>query len=542
MSGIQFLEDDFFSKLNTEEAYHIEDEHVERFWSVLSQQISSQVITQFGIGRLLDLAQLGDTDSYIKGGAVSTVHNADDDVFISKNHETRYKAIYDRQNYEGRKISDTKDTRLSVKRKRDFQQRDEIIDGYTGKQLNKDGSAHIDHVVAAKRIHDNERARLFMTDNQRNDMAMNEDNLTYTNSSLNQSKGEKVMKEWRETKQRKQEKNNEERFAIKPELADKVEAKAERFVKVTINNAQLEELKQASLKQGMTQMKRQLIGLILHHLAKAFLAEMKALIKRWDTFEKVEDRIAYFKERMQVIKHNLLDSLHTLKDEFFSTSISAFTSGIIATLITTLINSFVTTSHRLGRIIQEGITSIIKGFKLLITNPEKLERKKLIETVIKLIGLGVSLSIGLILTDLVDKELSAVLPKVIANSIATVIGAMFTGTMSALIIHLVDNFDQVIRNLNRHWQNINVQLTISQPQIIETYHQAIDKLDDDYQDLLRDIAMKYQTLNKLSDLAFDIESMANIQFNQSIEYAKIMTVNPTKILKTENDIDSFFLT
>lgn len=542
MSENLFLADDFFRKLNTEEAYHIEKEHIEKFWNTLAQQVSTQVITQFGIGRLLDLAQLGDTDSYINGGSVSTLHNAAADVFISKNHEARYKAAYDRQNYEGRKINDAQDTRLSVKRKRDFQQKETIIDGYTGEILPKTGQAHVDHVVAAKRIHDNPSARLFMTDDQRNDMAMNEDNLTYTNSSLNQSKGEKEMIVWRKMTQKKQEKNNEERFSVKPELADKVEAKAEGFVKTTINNAQLEELKQASLKQGMTQMKRQLMGLILHHLAEMFFVEMKILIKRWDIFENVEDRIVYFKERMQVIKHNLLDSLHTLKDEFLGTSISAFTSGIIATLITTLINSFVTTSHRLGRIIQEGITNIIKGFKLLITNPEKLEKKELIETVIKLIGLGISLSIGLILTDLVDKELSAVLPKIIANSIATVIGAMFTGTMSALIIHLVDNFDQVIRDLNCHWQNINTQLTISPTQIIETYHQAIDKLDDDYQELLRDIAMKYQTLNKLSDLAFDIESLANRQFNQSIDYANIMTVNPKKILKTESDIDSFFLT
>lgn len=535
------LEDDFFRKLNTEEAFHVEETQMESFWNVLSQQVSTQVISQFGIGRLLDLAEIGDTDSYLTGGAVSTVHNAENDVFVSKEHQKRYNAAYDRKNYEGRKNSEGQDNRISTIRKKDFQQRENIIDGYTGKELTKDGRSHLDHVVAAKRIHSNNRARLFMTDDQRNDMAMDEKNLTFTDSSLNQSKGEHKLSDWRKTTQKKQEKNNEERFGIKPELADKVEARAEKHVQVTVNKAQLAELKQASLKQGMTQMKRQLIGLVLHKLSKVIIFEMKSLVRQWKNFVNTEARIIYFKERMQFVKNNILDSLRNLKDELIGTSIDGFLSGIIGTLITTLINSFITTSARLGRIIQDGLTSILKGFKLLVTNPENLEKDDLIERVIKLIGVGVSVSTGLILTDLIDKQLSAYLPNQIANPIASVIGALFTGSMSAVIIHLVDNFDQVIRTVNQNWRNITTQLTNSKSEIINTYQQAISGIDDEYQLLLQNIAIRYQELDRLSELAFGINSLANVQFEHSVDYAKAMNVDSTKMLQTPNDIDSFFL-
>ncbi|MGO4927830.1 hypothetical protein ACTQ45_11435 [Fundicoccus sp. Sow4_D5] len=541
LDEIIFLEDDFFNKLNTEEAYHLEAKHFDDFWQVLSQQVSTQVVNQFGIGRLLDLGRLGDSDSYSIGGSVSTVHNAENDVFVSSEYSSRYNASYDRRNYEGRKISETLDTRMSVTRKKDFQQQPEIYDGYTGKVLPKTGQAHLDHVVSAKRIHDNKKARLFLSDDERNDLAMNENNLTYTHSSLNQSKGAESLSDWRQTTQKKQDKNNEERFEVKAELADKVEARAEKFVNVRINQAQLQELRQASIKQGLTQMKRQLAGLVLYKLSDVFIAEMQALIQQWDSFRTMEDRIDYFKNRMQVIKENVLESLHHIKDEFIGTSLSGFTSGVVGVLITTLMNSFVTTSARLGRLIQEGISSIISGFKLLVTNPDKLEKSVLIEEVIKLIGVGISVSIGLILTDLVDKKLSTFLPKEIANPVATVIGAMFTGSMSAVIIHLVDNFHEVIREVNVHWRNINAHFTISKPEIIETYNEAIAKIDHEYQGLLQTIALKYQELDRLSDLAFDIESMANVQFEHSIQYVKKMQVEPTKLLQTEGDIESFFL-
>jgi len=102
------LNDDFFKKLNTKEAYHVDNSHMTEFWDTLKEQISTQFIQDFGIQDLLDRMHLGDLSQYKDGGDVSTIHNARSGVFVDEEHARRFGEKFDRSNYEGRTIKDSK--------------------------------------------------------------------------------------------------------------------------------------------------------------------------------------------------------------------------------------------------------------------------------------------------------------------------------------------------------------------------------------------------------------------------------------------------
>ncbi|MBQ9238989.1 MAG: hypothetical protein IJ191_06735 [Treponema sp.] len=143
---------------------------------------------QFGLASLFINSQ--------DGGNVTTTHNFENGVTATKADEQKYNA------WQENKKKDWQDVRkgtgydkpLPKKRKEAFQTQDVIIDEYTGRPLPKDGRAQLDHIVSASEIENNPRTNLFQTPEDRAKMATNDKNLAWTESSANQSKGNKNWK------------------------------------------------------------------------------------------------------------------------------------------------------------------------------------------------------------------------------------------------------------------------------------------------------------------------------------------------------------
>lgn len=539
LTSINIIEDFLIEK--KEKTFSIEHAgSMESFWSVLKEEVLEQIIVQFGIERWINTHINGGVDSYKIGGDVSTVHNASNNIFVDNEHELRYKKEFNRKNYEGRVEKDKQgrvvhDNRLSTQRKQKFQENDIIVDGYTGKRLNKNSSAHIDHIVSAKEIHNNDKARLYLTDDERNDMSVSKNNTTFTDSSLNQSKGEKDLSKFMNTEKVIDKDgnkiNNAKRYDMHKKNSLKKDCKARKSINKTVRKGQISELSKASYDQGIKQVEKQAIGLIMYELADLFISEMQLLVKEWSHYKTFDSKIEAFKSKMYSIKSSLIEKIKKIKSSIFLSVSEGFIGGVINTLITTLINTFITTSRNLGKFLKDGIGSVIKGFKLLVTNPDKLDKKRLIKEVIKVIGIGASISFGLIITESIRNNMIGY-PSVVIDVITNIVGALVTGSLSSIVIYLVDNIGVVF---------ISFSSMLDNNQLKQSYRNALNEVDNEYQNLLEKIYIEYAELNKLGNLALDMSAVASIQFESSIEYARYIGVPDDDILKTISDIDEYFI-
>ena len=75
----------------------------------------------------------------------------------------------------------------------------------------------------------------------------------------------------------------------------------------------------------------------------------------------------------------------------------------------------------------------------------------------------------------------------------------------------------------------------------ERVNAFVDKLDEEYQVKLDELLNKYHKLGELQQYSFDININVQLRFVSSINLAKVVGVPEKKILKSENEIDEYFL-
>lgn len=533
------LNDDFFKRLNTQDAFCLEKKTMNEFWNSISEQVIQQIIQRFQIGDLVK--GIGNLEEYKDGGDVSTLHNADNNVFIDQEHERRYKQSFDRKNYEGRKDSPNGDNTLNSQRKQLFKKRN-IYDDYTNKKLHKDGRTHLDHIVSAKRIHENNRARLFMTDDERNDMAVSKENLAVIDGRMNQSKGASSVSEWLDKK--KGGKLNSERYGVDVEKAKGKEYHAEKFIKNNIFKSEIKEISRASFKRGRTLAKEQIIGVIFTYVTKIIVDELKEYAKNWEKFDSIAERIDALKTVEISVKNRVLSLLKNSKavfKELLINTTEGFISGIVGTIVTTIVNMFITTMKKFGKIIQDNISAFVSAFKLLTTNPQNLSKAELFKTVVKKISMSLAGTMGLFIEEFLKDALLSTPLAPLAKPMSVISGILVGGAFSGIVIYAVNNLGSIIKKFKEGWSSIKKGLELSPEAIMSTYTLALKKIDDAYQAIIVDIGDYYKKLGKLADLAHDMNQFASSQVSASINYASASGVLNSDILHNIREADNFFL-
>lgn len=443
------LENDFFKKMNTKEEYRTNSQQMESFWEVLKKRLTTETIQRFGIEHVLNMIEgTGGLSEYKDGGNVSTIHNAKQGIFVDQEHERRFNAAYDRKNYEGRG-----DRKLSAQRKKLFSENEEIQDAYTKKKLHKDGRTHIDHITSAKEIHNMDAARLYMTDDERNDMATADSNMAAIDGRMNQSKGELSMEEW--LKKEKDGQTNAERFEVDEAEAMRLRRKSQFDIKKKVILSAGKEVSVASFSAGKVQAKKQVIGLLMHYGTTIFIEEMQGYAVNWKNYNGLNERLSGLKEMGDRVKVRLIEKVKNIKDiikEIFNSAKEGFVSGIIGTIVTTLINMVATTLKNVGKILQDSVTTLINAFKLWTKNPNNLSKSELTKETIKMISLGSSASIGIIAEEGIKKALEATGTfAFIAEPVGIVGGILVTGGCSALMIYVMDNFGRIMKKFKDKW-------------------------------------------------------------------------------------------
>lgn len=306
--------------------------------------------------------------------------------------------------------------------------------GFLGKSKGHptDRSAELDHVIAAKSIHD-DRGRV-LSGLSTAELADDKDNLQWTNEHLNKSMGADEIPDY---------------IAAHPELPEDVkkrmmdaynrakasyEDKINRAYYFDFSNPHCRQFYKdtftAAGKRGVQMGLRQALGFLLTEL----WFSVKGQIEISDgTFTGVLSAI-----KIGVSKW--FENARNNYKEIFSKFGEGVISGFISSLTTTLINTFLTTSQNAGRIIRQAWASIVESINVLLFNTKEKYLCDRMTAAAKVLASGASVIIGTSVQEAVHLKLTEVaLPSEIKTISSTFCGTVATGLLTVSLLFYIDN-------------------------------------------------------------------------------------------------------
>lgn len=306
--------------------------------------------------------------------------------------------------------------------------------GFLGKSKGHptDKSAELDHVIAAKTIHD-DRGRV-LTGISTQELADSEDNLRWTNEHLNKSMGQDEIPDY---------------IAAHPELPDNTKArmmdaynqarasyelKIERSYYFDFENpncrAFYREIATAAGKRGLEMGLREAVGFLVTELwfdIKDNIQECDGTAK--GVFLAINDGV---KSWLKNVQKNY--------KEIFTQFGEGLVSGIIASLTSTFLNTFVTTSESIGRIIRQSWASIVEATSILLFNTKEKFFCDRMTSAAKVLAAGASMIIGTSVQEAVMLKLEGIaIPADLKNVISVFAGSLCTGLLSVTLLVCIDN-------------------------------------------------------------------------------------------------------
>lgn len=385
---------------------------------------------QFGLASLVITSK--------DGGNVTTAYNFEKGVVATKADEAKYQAYKASQEGEWSEVRKNAgyDDPLPQMRKKAFQTQDKIIDAYSGKELPKDGRAHLDHIVSAKEIESNAKAHLSLSVEERAKIATNDKNLAWSEASANQSKGDNKMSEWIDKHDKKTGQTKGEKYGIDKEKALQKDKEARKYVYNEIDTATLKkystELLSTGGKDAAKMAAYSAIGVILRELVAGLFDEIKATFK--NKGESLKEIFNRFKERLQKILANIKAKWKEIVGGSIEAGIMAFCSNIVVFVI----NLFFTTLKRVVSVIRAGFVSIVQAVKILANPPKDMPKDEVGFAALKILTTGLIGALSLGLAEGIEKLLLSVpvLAPIMAFPVPVInesIGTILSTTLSAII-------------------------------------------------------------------------------------------------------------
>ncbi|MEG0772684.1 hypothetical protein [Clostridium sp.] len=396
----------------------------------------NSLITAFGLDQLL----FKDKD----GGNVQTMHNAENHVYANDTFRERGERAYNRNDYAPASY-------MNGRRKRDFNANEKIYDCYTGRELPKDGRAHLEHIVSAKENHDRTDMRMLFTKDEMANIINSEKNTAYIDGSMNESKSEKPLKEWEaKTSNKDKSKTNGEYYNVDSERAHSADERARKSIDQKVARKKLahysSSMAKDGLKQGGQMAIRQALGVVFTEVAATVMDEVPNILKQLKSnfsvesfFEKVGELVV---EAFQRVKLKMKDVLEALK--------TGFTSGVFSSITTTIINMFATTAKNIVRLIRQAMVSITEAVRILFFDKEERTTGERVIAASKVLITGASTVLGV----LVEQSLSSFLQSsgiaaipiiggVLVDIIPIFAGTILTGLLSVTFIYYMDHAESI---------------------------------------------------------------------------------------------------
>lgn len=395
--------------------------------------VIQSIVGPFGLGKFVS--------AYDKrGGNVDTIHNVRNGVWATdadrEKHESR--GEYDptpyhaHENYKAKNAATSEDVKAGT-----------ATDALTGKTL-RHKQKQLDHVISAKETHDD--AGITLADLNHTDIANRPDNLAPIHYSINASKKAMSMSEYLAWLDKQKESRNAriEELTAKAERSDKERKELDKLTQqASVDEAHARELDEKARKDRDSEVNHQYYtgekfafnvfgsGLIeggkmgAQQMIGAAIAEfLVGLVEEIQDWHRNGRKDFNFKKRFGRVRDRVVSKWK----EFLSHGVQGALSGFISNLATVVINAFVTTQKRVGRMIREGVFSMFRAFKTIIVRPEGMTYKQAMHEASKLAFGGALVIGGFAVEEILVRQLQAFGLGLIAD----VAGAVIVGSLVAI--------------------------------------------------------------------------------------------------------------
>lgn len=413
------------------------------------ENIINTVVGQFGLASLMVDAR--------DGGSVTTTHNFEKGITASQEDAEKYQRLADSRSFSAEEWKSHRgkagyDDQFSARRKKAFNERPVIVDEYTGRALPKDGRAHLDHVVSAREIDTDAKLNLHMSLDERVQLALSDENLAFTDHSINQSKGNLRMADWLD-KERKSGETNVEYFGIDKEMALERDTAARKHITTEANKKAIKKYSKELLSTGAKDAARvaaySALGIVLRDLASGILRAIRvALAQKRQGFK---NAFVVFKEEVGQVVKSVRDKWKHILAGSVEAGITAFLSNIAVFVV----NLFATTLKKLVAIIRAGFVSLVQALKVLVNPPAGMSPEEARFEAVKVMVAGVVGAASLGLNAAIENMLLAIpglqplmmipIPAVggeartVSDALAVTLSAVFGGVVTTIAIYLLDS-------------------------------------------------------------------------------------------------------
>ncbi|PVX38181.1 hypothetical protein [Janthinobacterium sp. 78] len=418
--------------------------------------VMQNIAGQFGVGKLV--SALDKT-----GGAVNTVHNARQGVYATEQEARRYG---ERGNYDSTGYHQHSDYIAAHRSMSASLEQGTLTDTYTGEVFHlsdkndRQRMPHLEHAVSAKRVHDDGGRILAELDGPA--LAATEANLKATGASINcafkDRTAEQNLQRLATTQAARTARiaeletkpgpmmDQHRKELTKLKKLDKVDARrvrdAEAQAKAAIDSKVnrtyygsgkfLCSAASASVVQGTKMGVQQALGIVLVEFFAALFDEIG------DLYSHGMREDSYIREagvRLRPIAARVAGKWEAVHKAFKE----GFISGLLSSLVTTVVNAFLTTGKRAVRMIREGGLSLMQAVRLLVFRPAGMSRSEALHAASKIVIGGLLVGGGIVLEEVVGKQL-LVLGPLGEGATAVIVGSLMAIVM-ALAIYLVDKLD-----------------------------------------------------------------------------------------------------
>lgn len=442
------------------------------------------------------------------GGNVDTIHNVRNGVYAT---QEAYEEYQNRDDYSSNSYHSHGNYILTNKENKEQRIQGNLQDSYSNKNFDKADRVDLDHIISAKNIHDDPGRILAECNGE--DLANMDSNLVPTSATVNRSKGKRDAKQFaddldntcverqqniqtleskdsltlsEQNKLRKL-KELEEVDTDKLRELDKTARKeydktislkyytSGKFLKSTVLDAGL-----GGIKMGI----KQTVGLFFIEfwleIKERFPKIVNALKEDFsfsELFSQVGDMIRFAFNRA---KSSFANVLQTFKEGAIV--------GFLSSISTTIINIFTTTAKNGIRLIRQLWSYIVKIVKILVVNPEGYTFGQKMKEIAKILVLGVSTVLGIIVEEAIAKIPFINSIPVLNEVVPVFCGTMVTGLLSITIMYFIDNSGVVSKTLSLFDRQFEIAL-----ENIKVINQQLDiymakLLDIDFQTLQNEIS------------------------------------------------------
>lgn len=426
------------------------------------KMLIDQLMGPFGLTR----AMFEDRD----GGAITSLHNFEKGVVANDADAERHQKWQAAQKENFSNTRGDYDAALDAAHDDMSSPDGKFYDGYKVNQELPEGPrvAARDHVVSASEIERSSRGQFAQTREERVDTATLDDNVVLTSFNMNSSKGETDLMEWAARPSTKDpSKTNAEYYELDEKALVENYKQAKKAVdgtqKKAVFDKQMGEFLVEGSKAAGKLAIRQILGLLLKDLIEGLIQDVRYLVH--EGFDAAKGLLQLAEERIKAT----YERIRLKWAEYLKEGISAGISGFLSSLITLVINSFVTTAKNVVRMIREAVLSVVRAVKVILSPPTGMTGGDVALEVVKLLSATVAVCVGIALEEVIQKALEAVpvlLP--FAATMAPVIAGIITGALTLFTVLAFDRLKGSIEFRNKQMADVYRGQTIGLLKIKQT--------------------------------------------------------------------------